>query len=232
MRFDHVVIGVRDFDRAARRLWDDHGLASVAGGRHPAWGTGNRIVPLGPSYLELFGVVDPDRAAESDVGRALLGLLGDEDRAVAWVVAPADLDATAARLGLEVSSGARERPEGDVLRWRSAGFQKALEDPSRPFFIAWDVPDGLHPGRMEAPHRVRPLGISWLEVGGDFAAVRGWLGPEEPGVRVGVRPGPPSILAVGIDTDQGEIVLTRYRVRGSLSAPTTRAWPEAHARDG
>ena len=64
-RIDHVVLGVRDLDGAARRLLEDFGLASVFGGHHVGWGTGNLIVPLGLNYVELLGVVDEKQATQS-----------------------------------------------------------------------------------------------------------------------------------------------------------------------
>src|SRR5262245_53549604 len=58
LAIDHVILLAADLDHAAARLLKTHGLASLPGGRHPGHGTGNRIVPLGDSYLELMGVVD------------------------------------------------------------------------------------------------------------------------------------------------------------------------------
>jgi hypothetical protein len=52
LALDHVIVMVQDLDAAARRCYEATGLASVAGGRHPGHGTGNRIVPLGGSYIE------------------------------------------------------------------------------------------------------------------------------------------------------------------------------------
>ena len=68
LALDHVIVVVADLDSAARRLYREHGLASVAGGRHAGHGTGNRIMPLGSSYIELMAVVDRDEAASSPVG--------------------------------------------------------------------------------------------------------------------------------------------------------------------
>ncbi len=42
-----MLIGVADLAAAALELEAHCGLASVEGGRHPGWGTANRIVPLG-----------------------------------------------------------------------------------------------------------------------------------------------------------------------------------------
>src|SRR4051794_41286944 len=67
---DHVIYAVDDLDTAGAALFDREGLASVPGGRHEGWGTANRIVPLGESYLELIAVVDVEEAEQSEFGPA------------------------------------------------------------------------------------------------------------------------------------------------------------------
>ncbi len=62
---DHVIVIVHDLDAAASRYYEQHGLASVAGGRHPANGTANRIVPLGTSYIELMAPTHPSNHVDS-----------------------------------------------------------------------------------------------------------------------------------------------------------------------
>jgi hypothetical protein len=205
VEFDHAIYAVRDFEAAARRFWDDYGLAAVPGGRHAGWGTANWIVPLGPSYLELIGVQDQGEASRSFIGQHLLDVLGEGERFIGWVVRTELFDEAVERAGLEASEGSRVRPDGALVRWRSAGVEVAMQDPSLPFFIEWLVPDELHPGRMPAEHRVQPLGISWVEVRGDESALRSWLGDESLPVRV--QPGPPALLAVGVDTEGGEVLL-------------------------
>jgi Glyoxalase-like domain len=64
-----VLLAVTDLAATAWELEARCGLASVEGGRHPDWGTANRIVPLGTSYLELVAVVDSPAAADSSFGR-------------------------------------------------------------------------------------------------------------------------------------------------------------------
>jgi len=204
-RIDHVLIAVADFGEAARRFRDDHGLTAVEGGRHTGWGTANWIVPLGEGYLELVGVVDESLAATNPFGRRALEALADGGGLFAWCVRPADLDATAERLGLQVSAGSRVRPNGAMVAWRTAGLEVALADASRPFFLAWDISPQDHPGRMRADHATRPRGIAWVEVEGDEAAVHRWVGDDDLPVRV--QPGPAALLGVGIASDGGEIVL-------------------------
>lgn len=205
MQIDHVVYAVQDLEAAATQVRQEFGLGSVPGGRHPGWGTGNRIVPLGPSYIELLGAVDPTEAGRNELGRALLAAATEGDRFLVWCVSTEDVDAVADRLGLSVTAGTRERPDGTMLRWRSAGLDRALGEPSLPFFIAWDVPEELHPGRAHADHVGTPQGIAWLEVGGDAIRLNEWLEGSELPVRV--VGGPSGVLAVAIATDSGEIVL-------------------------
>jgi hypothetical protein len=177
-RIDHVVRAVRDLDEAGGRLLRDHGLGSVRGGRHPAWGTANRIVPLGDAYLELVAVDDPAVARTTTFGRAIEERAADGDRWVAVCLADDDLDATAARLGLEVSSGGRTRPDGTELRWRNAGLH-VDRDGWLPFFIAWDVPPDVHPGRTRVVHRVPVTGIDRIDLAGDADRLAAWLGGSE-----------------------------------------------------
>ena len=205
LRLDHVVYAVPDLDEAAVRFREAFGLDSTEGGRHERWGTANRIVPLGDQYVELVAAVDETAAARTGFGRGVL------ERAAAgggWFTIAAvaeDLDAVAARLGLEIGSGSRTRPDGEVLRWRSAGLDDPRREPWMPFFLAWDVPEELHPGRARAGHGVRAEGIAWVEVGGDAERLREWLGGEELPIRV--IGGEPGLRRVGVATSDREIVI-------------------------
>jgi hypothetical protein len=205
-RFDHAVFAVRDLDAAAARWWEAHGLASSPGGRHPRWGTANRIVPLGPDYLELISVVDPGVAAGSVLGRTLLDLTAGGDRWFSLCLADDDLEGTAARLGLEVEPGSRTTPDGDELRWRSAGIDAPQREPWLPFFISWDVPPERHPGRVPTHHRIEVLGISSAEIAGDPDRMRAWLGGQDLPIRVVT--GPPALRSVSLRlSDGGELAV-------------------------
>lgn len=197
----------------------------MEGGAHPGWGTGNWVVPLGRSYLELVRIADPALAGESPFGRRALDALAAGGGPYAWCVAPADFDATAARLGLAVSEGTRRRPDGTVLAWRTAGLETALGDPSRPFFIDWRIRPEDHPGRTPVRHRAGDVGLRRLELAGDEVALRSWLGDEAAlvdlvGARatsdpaVLVRPGPPAVSAIAIDAADGPILLESRDWRG------------------
>jgi len=205
LRLDHVVYAVRDLDEAAVRFRGEYGLDSTEGGRHERWGTANRIVPLGDQYLELVAAVDEPVAAETAFGK---GVLERAARGGGWFTMAAvadDLDAVASRLGIEVDSGSRTRPDGQTVRWRMAGLDDQRREPWMPFFLTWDVPDELHPGRARAGHGVRATGLAWVEVGGDAERLRTWLGGDELAIRV--SDGEPGIHRVAISTPDGELVI-------------------------
>lgn len=206
LRIDHVVYAVRDLDEAAARFRSEYGLDSVAGGRHPGWGTGNRIVPLDDQYVELISVVDPAEARGSEFGRTMLAFLEPGDRPFAICAGTDDLDDVAARLGLAVTEGSRTRPDGRTLAWRGAALDAPQREPWMPFFIEWHLPSrDLHPGHTPATHDVPATGIAWVEVSGDAERLRGWLGGEDLPIRVVA--GEPGIRAFTITTPNGELVV-------------------------
>lgn len=208
VRIDHVVLGSLDLDATSERFLDEHGLASVPGGLHAAWGTANRIVPLGDDYVEFLAVVDPAVAEASRFGRFLSQLTAEGDRWFTVCMADDDIESTAARLGLEVVPGARVRPDGTEVRWRGAGLEDPKRDPWLPFFIEWHVAPDAYPGRMRAEHRTPATGISWVEIAGDAGRLSGWLGAAIPSLRVAdVGDRDPGVRRVCLSTTGGEIVL-------------------------
>ena len=118
MELDHVLIAVTDLEAAARDFESRHGLASIDGGRHRDFGTANRIIPLGSTYLELVAVVDPGAAAASSFGWWVDRGAMDEGRLIGWAVRTSALDEVAGRLELPIRSGSRLTPAGTELRWR------------------------------------------------------------------------------------------------------------------
>lgn len=86
-----------------------------------------------------------------------------------------------------------------------AGVGDPRREPWMPFFITWDIPEELYPGRQRAGHGVQPRGLSWVEVGGDAERLRDWLGGEELPIRV--VDGVPGVRRVAITTSDGELVM-------------------------
>lgn len=205
LRIDHVIYAVDDLEVAAARFRDEFGLESMAGGRHPGWGTANRIVPLGREYVELVAVVDEDEAGASEFGRHVVDAAASGRRLAGWAVATDDLAGIAKRLNLTVTNGSRVRPDGSTLSWQLAGVGHALTTPGLPFFIQWNAPPLLHPGAAVVEHRVTPRGITRIEIAAKNPSLGAWLGHHDLPIRI-TQEGP-SLAAVTIDTAAGELVL-------------------------
>jgi hypothetical protein len=203
MQVDHVVVATDDLDAAARELEARYRLTAVEGGRHVDWGTANRIVPLGDTYLELVSVVDSAKARESAFGRWVAlgstGLLSP----LGWAVRTDDIDGVAARNDLVVETGSRLTPSGEPLRWRFAGVDRAVAEPCLPFFIEWEE-GSTFPGSGGRP--TEAVRLSMLVLGGDPERVAEWLGGHA--LPIEVRPGPPAVAAVVLRIRSGNATVT------------------------
>jgi hypothetical protein len=176
LAIDHVILPVRDLALEAAELEARHGLASVEGGRHPAWGTANRIVPLGDSYLELVAVVDREVASRSDFGQWIAA--ATPGRVLGWAARTDSIHAVGQRLGLPILPGSRVTPSGAVISWRSVGADVAVREPGLPFFIQWG--DGVPlPGSAAVRHRNGPVTLKLLSVAADQERLAEWLGDHD-----------------------------------------------------
>ena len=205
LEVDHLVYATPDVDRTIDELEQVLGVRAAPGGQHPAWGTRNALLSLGPrTYLEIFG---PDPVALEPPQPRPLGLDDlDHARLATWVAPHADLDRlvlAASRhkidLGL-VETRSRQRPDGTTLEWRMTDPRKSRIDGIVPFFIDWG--DAPHPA-ASAPSGCRFLS---LRAEHPLAAeveplIRG-LGIELPLTR-GVAP----LLVATLETQRGTIEL-------------------------
>ena len=200
IRLDHVLVMVDDLDDAGEEFRARYGLASLEGGRHTGLGTGNRIVPLGPDYVELMAVIDPEEASGSGLGRMVDDLVASSALGTLCLRTD-DIDEVAARLGSQPLPMQRLRPDGGVLSWRLAGLEHTFEDPSLPFFIQWDVgPEDL-PGATPLDHPARPTGLAWVELCGDPQKIQERIGADL-NIRV-TQDGDRGVSAFGIATEDG-----------------------------
>lgn len=197
MLLDHVIFAVTDLHLAARELLEEHGLASLPGGRHPAWGTANRVVPMGGSYLELVEVVDPQVAAQSGFGRWVAAARTDDGgfRPLGWAVRTDDLASVCQRLGLSASGGSRQTDAGQVLDWTLAGVEQAAAEPCLPFFIQWGSETPL-PGTTPVRHPAGESKISRVCVSGDSKRLAGWLA--DGALPVTTTSGPPAVVSIDV----------------------------------
>jgi Glyoxalase-like domain len=214
---DHVLLPVADLDEGARRLRDQFGLESIAGGRHPNVGTANRIVPLGSQYLELIATVDPEEAAASLLGQRMGRALKDGKKFVAWALRTQDLEAVRGKVQAAAGDlppmieGSRHRPDGQVLSWRTQDADSSPVPIAIPFVIEWRIPNGLYPGQAPAMHRGGVTTLRRVVVGArDPARVR-----EQLQLLLGnsdlyeVREaGADGVQKVVLEDEDGEIVIT------------------------
>ncbi len=200
MQLDHVLFAVA---RASTpRLPRQYGLEPYEGGRHPGWGTTNWIVPLGDAYVELVAVVDEGEARGSAFGRWVAKAVRAGGGPIGWAVRPDDLDASAARLGLDIADGSRTTPAGERIEWRSAGIEEAARRPWLPFFIEWGDPASF-PGKSAS----RDAAIVRVELEGNADELADWLGVHS--LPVEVRPGAAGVTALVLEGASGVLTLAR-----------------------
>ena len=202
MEIDHVLIAVVDLAAAAREMEEHHGLASIEGGRHPGWGTANRIVPLGETYLELAAVVDEVEARQSVFGRWVASGAKISGQPIGWAVRVHDIEDVGRRLGLTVRAGSRVTPNGDRLEWRAAGMEEAAAEGFLPFFIQWGAGTAF-PGRALVKHAGGTPVITRILIHGDADRLAYWLGGHE--LPIVVTPGGPTLAGVALSRAGGPI---------------------------
>jgi len=165
----------------------------VPGGRHDAAGTLNWIVPLDDAYIELIAVEDPEAASAHAFGRWVQQGATASGAWLGWVLRTDDLDVVCARIGTDPHAMTR-----GALRWRMAGFQRTLRDPSLPFFIQWDVPDTELPGRAGGATQASDARLTAVSVGADAHTLEHWVGAGELPGTIRVEDGPRGVHAVTV----------------------------------
>jgi hypothetical protein len=92
--------------------------------------------------------------------------------------------------------------DGTKGGWR---YVEGPDDPAYPFFIVYDQDAEVRRERRRAVGNDAFGGFTFVEVGGDEAAIRAWIGDADLPVRF--AGGEPGLHAVGIAGPSGEIVL-------------------------
>jgi Glyoxalase-like domain len=210
LQLDHIIFAVNDCEAAAERLRRGHGLIARPGGVH-AEGTKNWIVTLrSGQYLELLAIDDADRLKSSTGwGEALMTRLREGDYFMGWAVRTTDIDAVSARVGIVAETGTIEMSGVAQPGWR-------FIDPTgegfdwMPMFVQYlgDLEARAERWRQrysEAASPAEPERFEWIEVAGDEAKLREWLGGETLPVRL--VDGTPGVRAVCISTPRGEVTL-------------------------
>jgi Glyoxalase-like domain len=148
---DHILLGCNDLERGIAFVEEHAGVRAAFGGVHPGRGTQNALLALGTRrYLE---IIAPDPKQSSVRQYSVIKNL-KEPGLIGWAAHRDDLDQFAERLrqnGVAFEGpqpGARQRPDGKVLRWKAL---RLKDDHSGllPFFIEWSK-DSIHPS-VDAP---------------------------------------------------------------------------------
>ncbi|PRX58611.1 glyoxalase-like protein [Nonomuraea fuscirosea] len=142
MILDHLVYATPDLDATVAELERLLGVRPAEGGRHPGFGTRNRLVGLGGrSYLEIVG---PDPEQEDPAGPRPFGIDGLRAAGLAgWALAVEDIDAVTARAreqGYDPGDPqdmSRRTPSGELLSWRLTPPDRAGHGRLVPFLIDW-----------------------------------------------------------------------------------------------
>lgn len=134
---DHVILGINDLQKGIAELERATGVQAEFGGAHPGRGTQNALISLGGRhYLEILAP-NPEDSGVAEARKELAEL--SSLRPVGWAAHSEDLAGLKQRLGDqagEIRPGARNRPDGSRLAWKTLGLNS--ENPLLPFFIEWD----------------------------------------------------------------------------------------------
>jgi hypothetical protein len=137
--FDHLVVGTRSLAEGTAHFKRLIGLEPAAGGAHPARGTENALVSLGPGeYLEIIAPQAEGRLSDSDAKLREL----DRLTIVGWAVAVDNADSVretlkAAGFATTVPQhGSRVPPSGARLEWEVFKLSDT-KIAGAPFFIEW-----------------------------------------------------------------------------------------------
>jgi catechol 2,3-dioxygenase-like lactoylglutathione lyase family enzyme len=205
LALSQVIVAVPDL-AAARTRYEGLGFAVVEGGRHTGMGTANCVIPLGGSYLELLGVVDPEQAMRTPFGLAVLRKVEEGERLARWSFRTDDVDTVAEEAGVVVEARSRVTPDGERLTWRSAGIAESLLASCRPFFMQWDDPTQF-PGAIAVEHPNGATAIDELVVATEAPDdIVPWV--ERAGAPVTVVDGLCAIVSVSVRSESGDVVAT------------------------
>jgi hypothetical protein len=137
---DHVILGIDDLRKGIEELESRTGVRAEFGGVHPGRGTQNALISLGERhYLEILAPNPKEKGDERTAELRKLTTLTP----IGWAARANDLPSTqrllrehGAQTG-EIRPGARKRPDGGRLAWKTLDITSPAS-PLLPFFIEWD----------------------------------------------------------------------------------------------
>jgi catechol 2,3-dioxygenase-like lactoylglutathione lyase family enzyme len=159
LALDHVILAVPDLEKAADGLERVLGLRATRGGRHPALGTENALVPLGGAYLELVAVADEHVATSTAFGRSALAARTDGPHFTGWVARADHLDGVT-----PVVPMSRQTPDGDTITWQMAEVERLGDGGVLPALLTWDD-ESKAPSFADPEHPAGHVVLDGVEIG-------------------------------------------------------------------
>jgi len=201
--FDHLAVAGVDLDAATAHVEKALDLPMQPGGCHAHFGTHNRLMGLGPDYLEAIAI-DPAAPSLPYPRWFDLDRFDGAPRLTNWICRTDDLDGLLSRLDLP-AGGPVALSRGD-LRWRMAVPETGILpfDGAFPALIEWQGTD--HPASRLADSGARLVALEIAHPAADaLAAV---LAPVLDDARIRFAPGDAKALTARFDTPGGARVLT------------------------
>lgn len=142
---DHVVVGVRDLERASAD-YQRVGFTVTPGGEHSGGATHNALISFADgTYFELIAFREPDRPREHRWWSRLAQGEGLVDYALLSDGLATDAEALRRRglAGGDPIDGGRLRPDGQQIAWHSLMLGRGVGHPALPFVIEDATPREL-----------------------------------------------------------------------------------------
>lgn len=160
-RIDHLAFAALDLAEGIEYLEDLLGVSVQPGGKHPAWGTHNVLIALGPDiFLE---IIAPDPERENPAIPPLFGIDQlSSPKLGAWAAKESHLESRLEKLRQAnipfgpPLAGQRQKPDGTMLNWELSDPLTRVGDGVIPFLIDW--------GNTPHPASVMPQVCQLLEL--------------------------------------------------------------------
>jgi Glyoxalase-like domain len=218
---DHIAIGCVDLYEAADRLRKETNLGFYDGGWFPSAGIANKIFPLGgQTYIEVESVVNPKKVQPGTVmsDYFLKATNAGEDTFTGLclgVDSMEELEELAKRHDSTIPDphlGTRVRSSGpQFLAYQTPGAQLCWPKGLPNWYYFTDIT--LHPSGQPVepyPGLVRPMGISYIELGGTEKEMSDWIGIPVSSLPLKFNGQAKGVYAVAVKTEHaGEIVIRR-----------------------
>lgn len=203
LALDHLAVVARTLEEGATYVEAVLGTRLLPGGKHPAMGTHNRLLSLGPDvYLEVIAI-DPEAPKPSHRRWFNLDTWDGAPRLTNWICQTEDLDA--ALHAAPPGSGTPMRLSRADLSWSMAvtDFGRLPFDDASPALIQWHA--GIHPAKRLPDQDLRLLRLDVFHP--DAEALLDTFPALHSLDRVEVLTGPEKRLIATISTPEGNRIL-------------------------